>query len=182
MFSVYRHTSVVCISLWRQVILRTLLSMKVCFSYFGRTPRTTISSVLSGFYNTDEEVSKAKNFLVSFAESIDPKTDDLTNISDLELVERRVNVRSSTYFKSIHHFMERRLVYLCVPATFGAFHLFDQSMLQSALWRSVSIICLSKRRRLRSIATEDKDVVVDLNLWTVSVWVRDWRFKSNRMV
>jgi pyruvate/oxaloacetate carboxyltransferase len=48
-------------------------------NYFGRTPRTTNSSVLSGFY-TDEEISEAKTVVLSFAEVIDPKMDDLKNI------------------------------------------------------------------------------------------------------
>jgi hypothetical protein len=48
-------------------------------NYYGRTPRSTISSVLSGFY-TDDEISEAKTILLSFAELIDPKIDDLKNI------------------------------------------------------------------------------------------------------
>jgi hypothetical protein len=45
-------------------------------NYFGKTPRTTVSSVLSGFY-TDDEISEAKTVLLSFAEAIEPKIEDL---------------------------------------------------------------------------------------------------------
>lgn len=58
------------------VINETLFVVR---NYFGRTPRATISSVLSGFY-TDDEISEAKTIILSFAELTEPKIDDLKSI------------------------------------------------------------------------------------------------------
>jgi hypothetical protein len=48
-------------------------------NYFGRSPRTTICNILSGFY-TNDEIADAKLILLTFAEKIEPKIDELRNI------------------------------------------------------------------------------------------------------
>jgi hypothetical protein len=46
---------------------------------FGRSLRTTICNIMSGFY-TDDEIADEKLILLSFAEKIEPKIDELRNI------------------------------------------------------------------------------------------------------
>ena len=55
------------------LINEVLFTMK---NYFGKTSKTVITSVLSGFY-TDEEISEAKLILEEFAEKVVPKIDEL---------------------------------------------------------------------------------------------------------
>ena len=50
-------------------------------NYFGKTPKTVITSVLSGFY-TDEEISEAKLIIVEFAEKVVPRTDELKKLEE----------------------------------------------------------------------------------------------------
>ena len=57
-------------------------------NYFGKTPKTVITSVLSGFY-TDEEISEAKLIIVEFSEKVIPKIDELKNLKNRTGVGKR---------------------------------------------------------------------------------------------
>ena len=49
--------------------------------YFVKTPKAVIANVISGYY-TDDEVSEAKAILMSYAERVDSKFDELKNIKN----------------------------------------------------------------------------------------------------
>ena len=57
-------------------------------NYFGKTPTTVITSVLSGLY-TDEEISEAKLIIVELAEKEVPKIDELKNLKNRTGVGKR---------------------------------------------------------------------------------------------
>ena len=71
--------------------LSMCLINKVLFivkNYFGKTPKTVITSVLSGFY-TNEEISEAKLIIVALAEKEVPKIDELKNLKNRTGVGKR---------------------------------------------------------------------------------------------
>ena len=57
-------------------------------NYFGMTPKTVITSVLSGFY-TDEEISEVELIIEEFAEKVVPKIDELKNLKYRTSVGKR---------------------------------------------------------------------------------------------
>ena len=55
-------------------------------NYFGKTPKTVITSVLSGFYTA---ISEAKLIIVELAEKEVPKIDELKNFKNRTSVGKR---------------------------------------------------------------------------------------------
>ena len=56
-------------------------------NYFGKTSKTLITSVLSGFY-MDEDISEAKLIIVEFVEKVVPKIDELKKLKNRTGVEK----------------------------------------------------------------------------------------------